>query len=118
MRVEGGDDLLDINDGLLYLFRTIACFCIIALHTNIYSRFANGSIAELQALMTSSSIVMRALLYGIVSVDSFFVISGFLLVYNFLNNKALRQDIQEASYSVNIRKFMRYGMNRYLRYII
>lgn len=67
--------------------------------------------------MTNSGILMRTLLYGFVSVDSFFVISGFLLVFNFLNNGSLRKEIQAADLSNNINRFFRYGINRYLRLV-
>lgn len=58
---------------------------------------------------------MRFLMYGFVSVDSFFVISGFLLVFNFLNNDKLRKELQELHWMGNVKKYMRYVLNRYLR---
>lgn len=97
------------------IFRTIACLWIIILHTNIYARFAVSSIPEVQHLMTNSGILMRILSYGFVSVDSFFAISGFLLVFNFLRNDLLRKKIKERIFFKTLPTYLRYVGHRYLR---
>ena len=50
------------------------------------------------------------------SVDTFFVVSGFLLAFNFLNNEKLRQNIQESSLPSNLRRYCDYVLKRYLRW--
>lgn len=95
--------------------RSLACLWIVVLHTNIYSRFTNGSIPELQEQISKPSFLLRLLLYGFMSVDTFFVVSGFLLAFNFLNNDKLRQNIQESSWPSNLRRYFDYVLKRYLR---
>lgn len=99
----------------MVIFRIAACLWIIVLHTNIYSRFAHDNLPELQLMQAHPNLLVRILMYGFTTVDSFFVISGFLLVFNFLNNDNLRKELEEAELIVNIRKFFRYVLNRYLR---
>lgn len=97
------------------IFRIAACLWIIVLHTNIYSRFAHDNLPELQLMQAHPNLLVRILMYGFTTVDSFFVISGFLLVYNFLNNDKLRKELQEAELVLHIKKFFRCVLNRYMR---
>lgn len=86
---------------------------IIVLHTNIYSRFTVSSMPELAVNLNDFGI--QSLMYAVVCVDTFFVVSAYILTINFLRNAKLQLTIEANSFLANLWLFAKHVLHRYLR---
>lgn len=93
--------------------KTIVCIWIIVLHCSSLAFYIMNNttiaFAKMESLMYQ--IIMQAIFY----VDVFFIISAFLLVYNFLSNTQRLTIIKSNSFKANFKLFLKFILHRYMR---
>ncbi|XP_055378338.1 O-acyltransferase like protein-like [Condylostylus longicornis] len=93
--------------------RTIVCLWVTLFHVYYYSLFAISNVPQLFSKLENFNLqpVIQSCFY----VDVFFVISGFLLVNNFLSNSFYTNLVKNNSFWQNVKFFLKLVLNRYLR---
>ncbi|TMW46892.1 hypothetical protein DOY81_008030 [Sarcophaga bullata] len=93
--------------------RSIVCLWITVFHVYYYSLFAISNTPFIFAKL--ETFPLQPILQACFYVDIFFIMSSFLLVYNFLSNTKLLQQIFCSSWWGILKMFMRSLVQRYMR---
>jgi peptidoglycan/LPS O-acetylase OafA/YrhL len=93
--------------------KTISCYLILTFHMLWFSYYTidNRGIMFHYAEQVQFQVIANAPLL----VDMFFVISGFLVTYNFLRNKLRMDEIKNNSFRHNAKLFGKLLLHRYIR---
>lgn len=100
---------IPVIDGL----RSISCLWILLFHVMWYMYFTVDNKTFLISYAEQN--VFQYISTAPLLVDVFFTISGFLLTYNFLMNSKKMQEIQNNSFSMNAKVYLKMVVHRYLR---
>ncbi|GAB0087638.1 hypothetical protein DMENIID0001_019700 [Sergentomyia squamirostris] len=97
----------------IHLLRAISCIWVIVVHIMFFQIWLSDSTTVTSIKMLQPH--FRVLFKGIVSVDVFFIIGGFLATFNFLQRKQVRQEIRSNGFRNNCTIFFKHLLHRYLR---
>jgi peptidoglycan/LPS O-acetylase OafA/YrhL len=98
---------------ILNIFRSIVYLVIMICHTQWFGFFALKN--SYQMLRYIQDIIYQPYANTPLLVDLFFVISGFLLSFNFLRNKHQINVIKASGFWPNVKLFGKIVLQRYLR---
>ncbi|XP_059611002.1 nose resistant to fluoxetine protein 6-like isoform X2 [Phlebotomus argentipes] len=97
----------------LNLLRTVSSVWVIVVHVMFLQLWLSDSLT-----VSSVSLLKPRFLFlwrGMLSVDVFFIIGGFLSTFNFLKNEQLGEEIRSNGFRRNCGVFLRYLSHRYIR---
>ncbi|XP_055838509.1 nose resistant to fluoxetine protein 6-like [Episyrphus balteatus] len=109
LQLEGSKGFLPVIAGL----RSVVCLWVTLFHVYFYSLFAISNVPLIFAKL--ETIVLQPVLQSCFYVDVFFVISSFLLSYNFLSNTKSIESIRKNSFGGNAKFFFKSVLHRYVR---
>lgn len=110
------DDPQSSKDSVLCLsgLKSLACIMIITQHLCFFTYFMSNNPVEISILLYENTL-SKIVFQFVHAVEIFFVISAFLLTYNFLKNSRQMKNIQDGNFIDNIKFFIRFVLKRYFR---
>lgn len=96
-----------------HAFRSIICVWVMLFHVVFYSMFTYDNLPEL--FRSLDGFAVQGLLAIVLYVDVFFVLSGFLLAYNFVGSTEKLRRIRDGSAAEVCDAYARQVVHRYLR---
>ncbi|XP_059609998.1 O-acyltransferase like protein-like [Phlebotomus argentipes] len=93
--------------------RSVVCLWIVLFHILYYGLHYSESASLF--LANSQGLLYQVIWSAVIYVDVFFALSAFLLVYNFLGNIELQNEIQGSNLGANVVLFGKHVLHRYVR---
>ncbi|KAJ6632736.1 Nose resistant to fluoxetine protein 6 [Pseudolycoriella hygida] len=93
--------------------RTVICCWVLLIHVGFFTMFAYDNLPEVFA--TIEQIQFQPILAIMFYVDIFFVLSAFLVVYNFLKDEGTLSEIRSNCFVANLKMFFKRVIHRYIR---